>query len=123
LAESAVPASLVGLITGDPVAAERHARQGYETVRAMGERGGYLLDLAGLLAEALYAQGRFDEAQKVLDEAYAERSPGATNSAGLIQAKLLARRGEFSAARQAIPPIEAMAGAAPPPGAPAYTPP
>ena len=121
LAESAVPASLVGLITGDPVAAERHARQGYETVRAMGERGGYLVDLAGLLAEALYAQGRFDEAQQVLDQAYAECSPGAMNNASLIEAELLARRGEFSAARQTIAQIEAMGAPASSPGARADT--
>ena len=38
LAESAVPAAFVGLIIGDPAAAERYARQGIEAFRAMGER-------------------------------------------------------------------------------------
>ena len=69
LAESAVPAAMVGLIIGDPAAAERYARQGYEAFRAMGERGGYVVDLAVLLADALYEQGRFDEAQQLIDEA------------------------------------------------------
>jgi tetratricopeptide (TPR) repeat protein len=108
LAESAVPASLVGLIIGDPAAAECHARQGYETFRAMGEPGGYVVDLAGLLAEALYAQGRFDEAQQVIDQANAERSPATTNHTCLTEAKLFARRGEFSAARQLICQAEAL---------------
>jgi hypothetical protein len=45
----------VGLLTGDPAAAERYAREGYQAVRALGERGQYVNDLAGLLAEALYA--------------------------------------------------------------------
>ena len=57
LAESAIPAGLVGLIIGDPAAAERYVREGYEAFRAMGERGGYVVDLAVLLAEALYAPG------------------------------------------------------------------
>ena len=38
LAESAIPAGLVGLTIGDPVAAERYLRAGYETFHAMGER-------------------------------------------------------------------------------------
>ena len=41
LAESAIPAAMVGLIIGDPAAAERYARKGYEAFRAMGERGEY----------------------------------------------------------------------------------
>jgi hypothetical protein len=69
LAESAVPGSLVGMIIGDPAAAERYVRKGYEAFRAMGERGGYVIDLAGLLADALYDQNRFDEAQQMIDEA------------------------------------------------------
>ena len=102
LAESAVPAGLVGLIIGDPSAAERYTREGYEAWRAMGERGGYVVDLADLLAEALYAQGRFDEAQQMIDEARAGPSAFTISSTSLTvtEAKLLARRGHFSAARQ-----------------------
>ena len=107
LAESAVPASTVGLIVGDPVAAERYARQGYEAFRAMGERGVYVVDLAGLLADALYAQGRFDEAQQLIDQADTEPSPTSVSSMWLTKAKLLARRGEFPAARQLVGQAEA----------------
>ena len=49
LAESAIPAAMVGMIIGDPAAAERYARKGYEAFRAMGERG-LVLDLVALLA-------------------------------------------------------------------------
>ena len=38
LAEGAIPASGVGLLLGDPVAAERYLRAGNETFQAMGER-------------------------------------------------------------------------------------
>ena len=107
LAESAVPASTVGLIVGDPVAAERYARQGYEAFRAMGERGVYVVDLAGLLADALYAQGRFDEAQQLIDQADAEPSPTSVSSMWLTKAKLLARRGQFATARQLVGQAEA----------------
>ena len=68
LAESAVPAAIVGLIIGDPAAAERYARRGIEEFQAMGEHR-LVHDLIGLLADALYEQGRFDEAQQLLDEA------------------------------------------------------
>jgi predicted ATPase/DNA-binding SARP family transcriptional activator len=108
LAESAVPASMVGLIIGDLAAAECHARKGYETFRAMGERGGYVVDLAGLLAEALYAQGRFDEARQVIERANAGRSPATTNYTCLTEARLLARRGQFAAARKLIGQAEGL---------------
>ena len=82
LLESAVPAAMVGLIIGDPAAAERYARAGYEACRAVGERGEYLVDLAVLLADALYEQGRFDEAQQMIDQVNAEPPPHATAARG-----------------------------------------
>jgi predicted ATPase/DNA-binding SARP family transcriptional activator len=98
LAESAIPAGLVGLTIGDPVAAERYLRTGYEALRAMGERG-YVVDIAVLLAEALYDQGRFDEAAQMIEEALAGL-PFYAPAGALTKAKLLARRGQFAAARQ-----------------------
>ena len=41
LAESAIPAALVGLIIGDPAAAERYAREGYAGVPRHGRLRGY----------------------------------------------------------------------------------
>jgi tetratricopeptide (TPR) repeat protein len=108
LAESAVPATLVGLIAGDPVAAERYARQGYEAFRAMGGHGIYLVDLAYLLAKALYEQRRFDEAQQWIDQANPEPSPAWVFGIQLTRAKLLARRGQFAPARQLVGQADAV---------------
>jgi len=106
LAESAVPAAIVGMIIGDPASAERYARQGIEEFRAMGERR-LVVDLIGLLAHALYEQGRFDEAQQLIDEA--DTGPRATvYSTWLTEAKLLARRGQFAAARKLVGQAEAL---------------
>jgi class 3 adenylate cyclase len=52
----------VELLAGDPVAAERELRRGYDYFSRLGER--YLLSsVAGLLGEALGAQGRLEEAE------------------------------------------------------------
>ncbi len=108
LSESAIPAAIVGLIIGDPAVAERYAREGYEACRAMGEHGGYVVDLAVLLAEALYEQGRFDEAQQLIEQANAEPSSATVSIMRLTEAKLLARRGQFAAARQLVGQAEAL---------------
>ena len=52
----------VEMLAGDPVAAERELRMDYETLNEMGERD-YMPTTAALLAEALYEQGRFDDAE------------------------------------------------------------
>ena len=95
------------MIAGDPVAAERYARRGYEAFRAMGQHGEYVASLATLLAAALYEQGRFDEAQQLIDQAKAEPSPGGF-SPWLIEAKLLARRSQFDMARRLVDQVEAL---------------
>jgi predicted ATPase/DNA-binding SARP family transcriptional activator len=100
LAESAVPAGLVGLIIADPVAAERYSRAGLEIFRSMARGGTWVVDCAWTLADALYDQGRFDEAQQILDQADADSHPDMLGATWLTQAKLLARRGQFTAARQ-----------------------
>ena len=105
LAESAVPAAIVGLIIGDPAAAERYARRGIEEFQAMGEHR-LVHDLIGLLADALYKQGRFDETQQLLDEA-GTRPWNTVYSTWLTEAKLLARRGQFTAARTLVGQAEA----------------
>jgi predicted ATPase/DNA-binding SARP family transcriptional activator len=100
LAESAIPAGVVELAVGDPAAAERYLREGYDVLRAMGEQR-YVANIANMLAEALYAQGRFDETQQVTEEVQtAPVEPDARAQCWAIQAQLLARRGQFSDARQ-----------------------
>jgi class 3 adenylate cyclase/tetratricopeptide (TPR) repeat protein len=50
------------LLEGRPGVAEQELRRGYETLREIGEVS-FLSTVAGILAEALYAQGRYDEAE------------------------------------------------------------
>jgi non-specific serine/threonine protein kinase len=93
---------MIELIAGDPAAAERELRAGYEELLAMGERA-YLASTAALLAEAVYAQGRLDKAEELTSQTEALAKPDdSANQARwrAIRAKLLARRGQFSAAEQ-----------------------
>jgi predicted ATPase/DNA-binding SARP family transcriptional activator len=107
LAESAIPAALTALIIGDPGAAEHYARAGYQAVRALGERRGYVDDLAGLLAEALYAQGRFGEARHTIKQALEVPADGRDYLLSL-QARLVARSGLFAEARDLLSEAEAF---------------
>ncbi|MEP6641663.1 MAG: adenylate/guanylate cyclase domain-containing protein, partial [Gaiellales bacterium] len=60
-ASTALDSSGVEMLAGDPAAAERELRRDYDVLEQMGER--YLLStMAGLLAQALVAQGRYHEA-------------------------------------------------------------
>jgi DNA-binding SARP family transcriptional activator/tetratricopeptide (TPR) repeat protein len=52
---------LIEMLADDPIAAERQLRTGYETLEEMGETS-ILSNLAAMLAQALHAQGRNDEA-------------------------------------------------------------
>ena len=87
----------IELLADEPVAAERELRWGYDRLEAMGERA----DQGGIgaqLGEALYRQGRYDEAER-----YAVRE---------VRAKLLARRGDLNAAetlaREAVVAADAV---------------
>ena len=101
-AQGAFPGGMTELVAGDPAAAEQHLRKGYEAFRAMGERG-YLSSLVGMLAEAVYRQDRLDEAQQLTEEAESLAAPDdfdAQARCRATKAKLLARRGQFPAARR-----------------------
>jgi predicted ATPase/class 3 adenylate cyclase len=54
----------VELLAGDPRAAERELRRGYDALEEMGDRS-RLSTVAAFLAQALYAQSRFEEADAV----------------------------------------------------------
>jgi tetratricopeptide (TPR) repeat protein len=78
-----------------------------------GERG-LLATIAGVLAEAVYLQGRLDEAQQLTEEAQALAAADDIDAQArwrATRAKLLARRGQFPAARRLA--AEAVALAAP----------
>ena len=69
-ASTALDSSAVELLAGDPAAAERDLRRDYALLDELGER--YLLPtMAGVLAQALIAQDRHDEAAEICDRAEA----------------------------------------------------
>ena len=109
-ARTALHSGRMELIAGNPAAAERNLREGYEALRAMSYRG-WRATVATMLAEAVYAQGRLGEALRLTEEG--EALTGADDfwtQARLraIRAKLLARRGQFPAAE--LLAKEAIAG-------------
>jgi DNA-binding SARP family transcriptional activator/class 3 adenylate cyclase len=87
---------IVEMLAGDPAAAERRLLEGYEILEAMGEKSG-LSTLAALLAHAVDAQGRHDDAYR-FTQVSEESAPEEDRSANVYwlaaRAKLLARRGE-----------------------------
>jgi hypothetical protein len=105
-------AGWVNVLAGDPASAERDLRWGADTLQDIGELS-WLSTVVGILAEALYLQGRYDEAEVFL-RICAERagSEDAYSQCLLrsIRAKLLARQGETRAAeelgRQAVAVVE-----------------
>ena len=100
-ARSPIPAS-IEMLAGEPAAAERELRWGYDKLEPMGEKG-VSGTLAAFLGEAIYAQGRDDEA-----EAFAEIAGRTTADDDLVpqilsratRGKVLAKRGELEQAEQ-----------------------
>jgi len=87
----------VELLAGDPIAAERELRWGFERLDEMGER----IDRPGIaaqLAEALYQQNRYDEAEHFV-EISEEGVPSArVRYRFAVRAKLVARQGDMERA-------------------------
>jgi tetratricopeptide (TPR) repeat protein len=95
-------AGIVGLLAGDAVAAESHLRLGFAVLDEMGDRSG-LSTNAAILAEAVLAQGRDEEALELTVQS--ERAAAAEDLPVQVQwrgprAKALARRGELKAAER-----------------------
>jgi tetratricopeptide (TPR) repeat protein len=102
----------IEMLAGDPVAAEREAAAACDGLEAAGENG-FLSTMATLLAEALYAQGRLDEAESAVRRSRESATSDDFNAqAGwrAAQAKILARRGNLEEgellAREAIEIID-----------------
>ena len=84
----------VELLAGDPAAAEHELRRDYEALDRMGEK--YLLStIAGLLAQVLCAQGRYEEANEMCMITASVAAEDDAQSQALwrsVRAKVLARR-------------------------------
>jgi tetratricopeptide (TPR) repeat protein len=92
------------MLCGDPHAAELLMRSVCATLEAMGERG-FLSTRFGYLAEALYVQGRFDEADVAAGKAEAISDPSDADAQlrwRSVRARLLAQSGDFAAAEALI---------------------
>jgi class 3 adenylate cyclase/tetratricopeptide (TPR) repeat protein len=93
-------AGLVELTSGDPAAAERELRAGYQTLEEIGEMA-WLPTLVALLAEAMYAQGRLQEAEEFAG--LSEKSAGSEDASSQVlwrgvRGRVLAKRGAEMAA-------------------------
>ena len=92
----------IAMLAGDPAAAEQHLRSACETLERMGEKG-YLATRLGCLAEAVYRQGRYAEAEQITVRVEAEAALDPSDIDlpirwRTVRAKVLARRGDHSAA-------------------------
>src|SRR6185369_2619947 len=91
---------MVELLAGDPVAAERAVRPDYETLQAMGAT--YLLSSMGaILARAVRAQGRDDEALELTEAVESAAADDDVDAQVLwrgIRAPILARSGQIAEA-------------------------
>jgi tetratricopeptide (TPR) repeat protein len=101
-ATASIDSAAVEMLAGDPVAAERELRGDYETLGRMGEKL-YLPTVAALLAQAVYAQGRYDEADelaRVAEELAPEDDVDAQALWRCVRAKVAARKGTTAEAAQ-----------------------
>jgi DNA-binding SARP family transcriptional activator len=83
------PLSFVAMLTGNVAAAERNLRRDYDRLERMGEKD-HLATTAALLARAIGAQGRWDEA-KLFIRVCQEASTGEDPSGQVIWKGVLAR--------------------------------
>jgi class 3 adenylate cyclase/tetratricopeptide (TPR) repeat protein len=88
------------LLEGEPAAAERELRKGHETLSAIGEVT-LLSTVAGMLAEAIHVQGRYEEAEaftRISEELAGAEDVYTHVLWRSVRAKTLARGGEIEAA-------------------------
>jgi predicted ATPase/class 3 adenylate cyclase len=94
--------AIVELLAGDPAAAERSLRAGYEALEEMGERA-YLSTTAAYLAQAIFAQERHEEAEQLteLSEQLSASCDLATQVMWRgVRARILEARGETGPAER-----------------------
>ena len=95
-------AAMVELLAGDPAAAERSLRRGYATLEEMGDRA-LLSTTAAFLGQALLAQGRAEEAERLAEVSAELAAPDDLVTQVLwrgVRAKGMAGRGELDEAER-----------------------
>jgi class 3 adenylate cyclase/tetratricopeptide (TPR) repeat protein len=94
----------VELLAGDPIGAESELRRDYDALEAMRERN-YISTTAGFLAEALYQQGRFEEAESLVQISKEIAAPNDLSSQLIwrgVFGKILARTGMLEEADRLV---------------------
>jgi DNA-binding SARP family transcriptional activator len=88
------------MLEDDPVAAEQELRPGYEALGRLGEKS-HFSSVAGLLARAVFAQGRYDEAERLTRASEEAARPNDIHSHILwrtTRAQVLAQKGDLKGA-------------------------
>jgi tetratricopeptide (TPR) repeat protein len=110
-ASTTIETSRVDMLVGDPAAAEQDLRRDHDVLAAVGESYARS-SLAGLLAHALWALGRYDEADRYASIAEELADPDDVDSQVIwrsVKAKLLARRDDAARAIELAESARAMA--------------
>ena len=97
-----VYAAVYALWEGQAAAAERELRPGFEALSRIGEKS-HFSSLAVMLAQTVYEQGRYDEAEAIAAEASDAARPidvQCQTISRTVRAKVLARRGEAERAEE-----------------------
>jgi tetratricopeptide (TPR) repeat protein len=84
------------ILSGDPAAAERDLRWGVDTLRGIGELS-WMSSTAAILAEALYAQEKLDDAEafvRVSEESAGSEDTYSQSLLRSVRAKVLAQQGK-----------------------------
>ena len=94
--------ALAALWQDDPVAAERELQPGHRALAQLGERSNFS-SLAAVHAQAVYDQGRYDEAETLAEQARRASRPIDIQCQTIwrtVKAKVLAQRGEPARAEE-----------------------
>jgi class 3 adenylate cyclase/tetratricopeptide (TPR) repeat protein len=100
-AHSTDVAVVVELLAGDPASAEREARAAHALLEEMGDRA-FLASEAFLIAQALEAQGRVDEAEAWLASSADVRAADPDADDLILTARIEAARGHFDRAEELV---------------------
>ncbi|MFL5979471.1 MAG: BTAD domain-containing putative transcriptional regulator [Gaiellaceae bacterium] len=102
----------VEFLAGEPSAAEERLRIAYERLDELGEKA-FAATTAAMLAQAVYAQGRYEQASQLCEASQAAAAPDDLSAQVEwrgVAAKLLARRGRqveaVAVAREAVELVE-----------------
>ena len=107
---TSLDSSVIELLAGDLAAAESELRTDYRRLEEMGERN-YISTTAGLLADVLYRQGRYDESAEFAGICEHLASPDDVGSQFLwrcVRGKLSARQGAIDEAESLLSAATAL---------------